>query len=177
MDTQRREKILILASIFCISALAADKILLPPLINLWSARNLEITELGESLVKGKSLLGRETMMKSRWREMKNSALPQNITEAENLVLKAVDRWVQESRIQGTSFKFQWRDNEENYSLLECRASYVGTMKSIVRFLYELEVDPLALKLEEVELSPRDESGKSVLLIIRFTGLLFVEEKQ
>ena len=55
--------------------------------------------------------------------------------------------------------------------LECRADAFGSIQSLARFLYELERDPLALKVDELEITARDSEGQQLSLSVRFSGLL------
>lgn len=46
----------------------------------------------------------------------------------------------------------------------------GSLSTISRFLYEVEKDPMALKVDLVELSARDNEGKQVTLGLLVSGL-------
>src|SRR5205085_2668773 len=92
--------------------------------------------------------------------------------AENLMFRAFDRWTQASRITMAGIKPQWkRSSDENYMTYECRADAIGDMASITRFLFELEKDPMALKVESVEISSRDNNGRQLSLGVQVSGLL------
>ena len=53
---------------------------------------------------------------------------------------------------------------------ECRADAFGSLPSITRFLYEIEKDPLALKIESVEINARDNTGQQLSLGLQVSGL-------
>ena len=91
--------------------------------------------------------------------------------AENEVLKAFDRWSQESRISVSSIKPQWKRTSDDFMTLECRADAFGSVSAITRFLYEVEKDPLALKVEAVEISARDNTGQQLSLGVQLSGLM------
>lgn len=178
MDPKQRQHLLALAAMLCVGALIGDQLILTPLLNVWDERSTRIVELEESLQKGHVLVSREEPIKKRLADMKESALPGVLAVAENQILRSVDRWEQASRFRRTSMKLQWREFEdEKYRTLECRAAGLGSIETIARFLYELEKDPLPLKLEEVEMTARDESGGYLTLGIVFSGLQFFEEEQ
>jgi Tfp pilus assembly protein PilO len=55
-------------------------------------------------------------------------------------------------------------------LLECRVDATGAYTSLGRFLFEVEKSPLALRLESIDLSSRDETGQKISLSLVVTGL-------
>ncbi|RJP26504.1 MAG: hypothetical protein C4527_15190 [Candidatus Omnitrophota bacterium] len=174
MDKKHRERYLTLAAIICICALAGDKLVLTPLTNLWRERAQKIEELENNVNKGELLLEREANLRQRWQQMKAEALPADRPVAENQILTAVERWVQESRIQRSSFKPDWKQNDPNYSTLECQVIAQGDISALSRFLYEIERDSLALKVENIEISARDDKGESLSLGVRFSGLILAD---
>jgi Tfp pilus assembly protein PilO len=177
MEPNRRKRILVLAAIVCVAAVAGDRLLLSPLQNLWTARSERIAELEKSLSKGRLLVDREQAMKERWQDMKRRSLPADMSVAEDQMLKSVGRWARNSRLGVTSLKPRWTDDEDDFKKLEFRAAAQGGMESIARFLYELETDPLPLKVEDMEIAARDESGSALALAVRFTGLVLADDSE
>ena len=68
--------------------------------------------------------------------MRTNTLPVNLSAAENEVVKAFFRWSEKSGISITSTRPQWRQNADDYMLLECRADTFGSIEAVSRFLYE-----------------------------------------
>ncbi len=177
MQIKNRKKFLVIALIAVVAVLAGDRLVLTPMVKSFKARSIRITELTKSINKGSVLLDREKAIKEQWDTMKKRALPANKSVAENEVLKAVDRWAQASRITFTGIRPQWRPPDEGYTTLECRADASGSIEAIMRFLYELEKDPLALKIEDLEVTARDGQGQQLALGVRFSGLLLAAEER
>jgi len=110
------------------------------------------------------------VIRERWEEMQRRDLPEDGAEAENEVFKAVARWGRAGRITFTGLNPQWRVADDGYDTLECRASATGDQAGIAQFLEELETDPLAVRLENFEISAVDEQGRRLNLAVRFTAL-------
>ena len=121
-------------------------------------------------------MDRDEIVRKKWRSMLQNSLPADMAVAEDQVMKAEDQWSQKSRLRVTSFKPQRMQKEDECVKLECRATAVGDLASIARFLYEMEKDPLPLKLEEIELTAQDEHGEKLMLGVRFSGLRLNEQK-
>ncbi|MDX9755288.1 MAG: hypothetical protein RBU29_15085 [bacterium] len=176
MNTANRERILIIASLACLVLLVGDKLILSPMLNAWTTRADAIEQLENDLFKGRLLLEREEDYRARWQAIREGALPKDISSAENLVLKSVDRWVNQSRINLVSFKPQWKQTEEDWMSLECRAIAQGNMESVVRFLYEIETETLPLRITGLELSSKDETGQIMTFGIEISAIRFMEEQ-
>ena len=114
---------------------------------------------------------RERVIRARWSAMRTNTLPNNVSAAESAVLKAFDRWEQDSRISVTSKKPQWKRSGDDYMTFECRVDASGTLPALTRFLYEVEQDPLALKVESVEITSRDNNGQQLSLALQVSGLM------
>jgi len=171
MNLKQRERLLVLAAVLCLALLLGDRLVLSPLISLWQKHDARIVQLKASLDKGRSLLAREEVLRESWWDMNRKGLRGEVSEAENEVFQAVSRWVEKSRLGMTSLTPRWSQSEEDFRVLEFRATAQGTLSSVARFLYELESDPLPLKVEEVDLTARGERGETLSLSVRFSGLM------
>jgi len=177
MDLKTRERMLLFAAVICLGVWAGDKLIRSPLANLWKQHSQKIAEIKRFLMKGRALIAREDSLRERWQEMKRHSLPVEVSVAENRVLQSLSHWSQESRIGATSVKPRWTHEEQDHMKMECRAGTQGSIGAVARFLYELERDPLALRVEEIEIAARDDNGRDLTLDVRFTGLLLTGDKQ
>lgn len=177
LNLKNRQQVLLIAAIGLISVWAADTLAITPLLKSWRERNVRMAELRRSINEGEQLLGRETVIRERWESMRTNTLPQEVSAAESKVLRAFEKWSRESNMSITSVKPQWRRTEEEYTTLECRVDGFGSLATVTRFLYELEKDPLALKVDTVELSSRDNDGSQITLGLQVSGLILNSETQ
>jgi hypothetical protein len=166
-----RQQLLAILAVIGVGLLIVDKVLLTPLLAGWKERSTRIAELRKSVAQGEALLARSERIRDRWEGMRTNTLPEDVSAAENLVLKAFERWSDESRISISGIKPQWKRTSEEYMTLECRADAFGSIHALTRFLHSLEKDPLALRVESVEINSRDENGQQLALAIQVTGLL------
>ena len=87
------------------------------------------------------------------------------------MLGAFDRWSQDSRITITGIAPRWTGGSaDDYTTLECHVDASGSLSTITRFLYEIEKDPLGLKLDIVDIATRDERGRELTLGLQVSGL-------
>lgn len=175
MAFNRREQILILLTVLCVSALAADHFVLSPLIGLWQTRSTRIAELRQNLDKGQMLVDREDAMEEEWSRMRAAGLSSDNAETEKVLFNALSEWVGRSGLSVASQKPRWlEDEDEQGKKIELRIDSTGNMGSITRFLYELERDRLPFKVEDMEINAQDAKGRSLSFEMRVTGLVLGE---
>lgn len=171
IDPDKRQKVLIIATVAIAAVFLGDRLIVGPLMKSWQARSERITALKKDLVKGRQLLERKDTVLSRWQEMQSNALPVVISEAEGRVLEALDRWSRSSSVNITSVKPQWKQMEDGYMTFECRVDASGNLGTLTKFLYEVERDPLALRVEAIELAARDNTASELNLGLQVSGLV------
>ena len=109
--------------------------------------------------------------------MRTHTLPNNPSLAEQQVLKAFDRWCQDSRVTPTSISSQWKHDAEDFMTVEYRVEASGNLPAVARFLHDIEKDPMALKLQNVELSSHDNNGQQLTLGLQISGLVLTPREQ
>ena len=171
MQIKNRQQLLIIVAGAAIGLLMADSLILSPLIASWKARSAKITMLRKQVDDGEKLLKRADALTSRWLNMQTNALPNNNSEAEQKVLGSFDKWSQDARISVNSITPQWKRDSEDYTTLECRVDAAGTVGTLAKFLFNVERDAMALKIESVEITSRDKDGQNLSLSLQVSGLM------
>lgn len=177
MNLQGRQQWLAIVAIICVGFLVGDRLVLSPLLRNWKARSSRLADLRQRVQQGDLLLERENAIRSRWETMRTNLLSADPSEAERQILKAFERWSQESRIGISGIKPQWKETDENETRLECRVDAFGSLSAVTRFLYELEADQLAVKIDAVELTSRNDNGDDIALTLQVSALLAAKEDQ
>ncbi len=171
MNLKNRQQLLIVAAGLVVALFVLDRLVIGPLTTSWKQRSETISRLRESINQGQSLVDREPITRGAWNDMRRNTLPVNASQAEKTLLEAFDQWSRESRVTVNSIKPQWkRGATEGYSLLECRIDAAGDLGTLTKFLYEVEHSEMALRVEAVELTARDNDGKQLALGLLVSGL-------
>jgi Tfp pilus assembly protein PilN len=170
MTSEQRLAWLKIAAAGSVGVLLLLQFVLTPVTQRWKDQSERIALLREQVERGQLLLDRETAIRDRWDSMLRNNLPADPSAAENELIKAIARWVGESRVALTSLTPLWRPHDQGYQTLECRATATGSQSALSRFLYEMETDPMAVRLETAEITARDDKGQQLTLNARFTAL-------
>lgn len=171
MNLPPRQHLLLLVAIGAVALLAADRLVRAPLFKAYQSRSARLESLRKSVTQGSLLLDRSSSLRGRWQEMQTNALSPVPSIAENELLKAFDRWSEESRIGVSAIKPLAKQSPEGIDTLECRVDAFGNLAAVARFLYNIESDPIAVRIGAVELVSRDDRGEQLTLGLQVSGLL------
>jgi hypothetical protein len=171
VQIKNRQRLLIIATIAAVGLFVGDKVILSPMTAAWSARARQITELRKQVAQGKLLLQRERSIRNRWAEMQQRTLTNNLSAAEQRLWRVIDSCAQDTRVTINAITPQWKRDSDDYITYECRIDAAGDLDRLSRFLYRIEREPVALKLESVELGARDKEGQQLSLGLQISGLV------
>jgi hypothetical protein len=175
MSMTRRQQGLAWLALGGLLLLVGDQVLFTPLVETWKARAARLAEVKRQVTDGEELLAREPFDRPEWNRMRTNMLSGVVSVAENQLLKAFDRWSLESRIGVSGIKPQWKRAQDDRLALECRVDAFGNLSSVTRFLHLVETDPLAIKVDFVELTSRDDAGEQLTLGVQVSGLLLATQ--
>jgi hypothetical protein len=177
MKIENRQQLLIALTIAVGVLYAADQVVIEPMFGWWKTRAKTVAGLREQVKNGRRLIQREAGLRGRWDQMRTNTLPENPSLAEQQTLKAFDSWARESGADVTGITPQWNNDSSDYLTLNCRLEAAGDLGTLSRLVYDLEKDPMAFKLESVELSARDNTGQQLTLNLQVSGLVLVSQTQ
>lgn len=176
METKNRQKILLILAVAGVFVLIGNSLVINPLLKSWKVRSDRIAKLKTDVANGETLIDHEAAIRRRWDNMRTNTLPANTSQAETAFLKTVDRCARDSGITVAGYRPQWKPNDD-YTTYEYRADINGNIETISRFIYELEKDPLGMKLESLEIIAHDDKGQQLSLGIQISGLLLASQTQ
>jgi hypothetical protein len=174
MKSENRQKVLAGLAIGVVGLFLLDKVVVAPLTAGWKDRAEQITKLQGDITKAKALVSRGAIMRRRWESMRAGTLVEE--SAERSLLEAFQKWADVSNVSISSIQPQWK-REEDHSAMECRANASGNAKALARFIYELEKDPMALRVESFEVTSRDENGQVLTLGLQVSGLVLTTTEE
>ncbi len=180
LNLPNRQRWLVIGAGAMVALFILNDVVFEPLTDMWRAHSAEIVKLRKSVGDGRNLIARSAQLDRTWTEMQANALPKDPAQAEQDVISALDNWGRANSIELSSIRPQWkRGGNERYSLLECRVDATGTLTTLSRFIYELEKSSLALRVDSVELTSRDDNGQKLTLGLIVSGLRLapLERKQ
>src|SRR5262249_12592622 len=119
---------------------------------------------------GNRLIERDAKIRERWSQIRTNTLSSEQSLAEAQMYAAFNRWTEGSRVTVSSVAPRWKFNADDYATFECHVEANGNLGALTRFLYEVEHDPLGIKVDLVELTAQDDRGSQLSLGLQVSGL-------
>ncbi len=177
MQIKNRQQMLTIVALVVVALYAGDRLVFSPLVGVWKARSEQIDTLRHQVTEGKFLLQREQIIRSHWTHMQINTLTNNTSAAEQRLYQALNAWAQDSRSAITAISPQWKHDADEYMTYLCRVEAAGNLSSLSKFIFDIEQDPMALKLESLELSARDKQGQVLALAVQLSGLVLTPKEK
>lgn len=174
MNPEKRQRLLLLATLAAAGLYVANLVFLDPLTKWWSVRSARIAVLRQQLKEGQKLLGQEAGLHRDWNWILTNSLPAEPILAEQKVLKALDTWSRESGAEILDRIPQWKGGSDRHQTLNCRVEATGTLASLSQLLFRIEQGPMSLKLDSVQLGTRDTAGQQLTLGLQVNGLVLTD---
>jgi len=174
VQTKNRQQLLIIGAVVAIALFAGDRLILTPLSNAWTARAKRIAKLKVDVEDGRRLRVRDLSLRSRWKEMERRTLTNDVSAAEQQVFSTIDRWAQDTGVAITAITpqaNQSKRDQEEYSTYDCRIDATGDLSRLSHFIYSAEREPMALKIQSIELGARDKEGRQLSMGLQISGLI------
>ena len=171
-----REQLLAILAITAVALMVGDKFILQPLTDTWKARTARIEDLQKKVTAGTKMLERDRVVRDKWNAMRSHSLTNDLSQAESQALRAFERWGREAGVNISGLKPQWKRVNDEYQTIECRADASGSLSSLARFLYQVEKDPLAMKVDVVDLTTRDGEGRNLTMALQLSGLMLTPKR-
>jgi Tfp pilus assembly protein PilO len=175
MKIENRQQFLVILVFAAAVLLVGNTLIYEPLSKWWSSRSAQIVKLRQQVHDGDRLINYEASYRSNWAGMKRNMLPKDTSLAEQQVLRALEDWSRQTGATVTGIIPQWKNDADEYMTFNCRLEASGNLGNLSRFLYEIENDPMALKLDSMELSTRDATGQQLTLSLQISGLVLLAE--
>jgi hypothetical protein len=177
MQIKNRQQLLIIVAATAVALFAGNAIVFDPMVKAWKARSARIHKLRTDIKDGKRLIAYEKNDQDLWARRSARTLTNNLAVAAAQVSDAVNRWVDSSGVVLSGVTPQWKPSNEKYSTYECRIDAAGNLETLVHFVYCAETEPLALKIDSIDLGTRDKTGYQLTLGLQISGLILNPNSQ
>jgi hypothetical protein len=169
---KNRQQFLTIITLTAVGLLAMDRIIGPPLMKLWNDRSARIEALKGKVKDGHAMQIRKESFRQRWAEIQTSSLTNDITAAQQQLFSGLNRWTSYSGVSIDSISpTPKQGNDPSYKTVECRVDLSGSIDRLSRFLYSLETDPMALKVQSIEFTSKDATGNTIGMGVQVSALI------
>jgi hypothetical protein len=169
---KNRQQFLTIITLSAVGLLALDRIVRPPLQKIWSDRAQRIQKYKQQVKEGQTLLQRKNWFKGHWDDIQKSTLPNDPTAAEQELWLGLNRWMDFSGVTlKTVAPTLKQGNDPAFKTLECRIDASGSIDRLSQFLYAMETDKMALRVQSIEMTSQDANGTTIALGVQVSALV------
>jgi len=171
MALSKRETWIAVIAALAVALLVADRYLITPLMQSGAALDAEQQRLVGQMENAGRLFERRRLMGHKWQEMTAGGLASDPSQAEGRVLHAVRNWAEDAGLLLSSVKPERRDQQEGgMGQIAVQAAGTGNMRSVARFLWQVETSTLPVRIREVQLGSRTEGADDLSLQLKLSTL-------
>lgn len=177
MVLSKRERIILIATLACIGLFVVNKFVVEPVQAKLDEMEAQRQQLLGDLNEAELLIGNHRRMQKKWKAMLSDGL-RNDTQAESRVLGALREWSGAAGLALSSIKPERLSSDRGLQEMIFTVAGKGTLDSVARFLWQIEMAALPVKIKDMQLGSSSESGDSMSLQLHLSALyLGTQEKQ
>ncbi len=180
MNLKKRETLIGLLAFGLILLFIGDRLIFSPLYDRWKSNSEQIEQLVMQIDKAEKTIQLKKSVHAELLRMRKMALPKERSKAESQLLSQLADWSGSSGFQTDTTKPTYLSKRvegyESFPTIELKTSGKGDMEQIVRFLHTLETAPVAVAIESLKITARDEDLDNLTLSITISGPLETELK-
>ena len=170
MILSKRERFIIAATLIVVAAAVLYLYVLTPLDDSRKALEGRKEGLLNELERARTLLARKREIAPKWKQMTAGGLKSDPTEAESLILHAVQNWAKEAGLKLASLKPERLLEKKSLQEISFRATGTGSMNAVTKFLWQLETAKVPVRVKELQLGTRKEGTDDLALQLRLSTL-------
>ncbi len=169
MVLSKRERILAIATLLVLGALAANAMIISPLDKRRQRTTNEKLELEAQVAQAQNLFDRRKMLERKWKGLLSEGMRSD-ADAESRIARALDEWSRQTRLELSSVKPERTSTEKGMNEITFVVAGRGGLDAVASFLYKVETSELPVKVTDMQLGSAGESGDSMSLQLRISAM-------
>lgn len=175
MVLSKRERILAIGMIVVVGALVLNTFIVNPLSAGREATANEKVELEAQVADAQNTFAKKKNLERKWKSLLSGDL-QNPTGSESRIARALTEWSRQTRLDVTSVKPDQTTTEKGMTETTFVLAGQGSLDAVASFLYRVETSELPIKVVDMQLGSRSESGDSMSLQLRLSAISLTSAK-
>jgi hypothetical protein len=162
MMMSQRERLILFALALVAGLLVADRLAFSPYMEWRTDMITRRDAERRQLLDDRALLDRERRLRGMLTRM-GGANATDTAAVEGKVLNLTHDWAQQAGLGIGSFHRVRLSDSREFSTIAFQVSATGSMAGIAKLLYAVESAPIPLRVEDVQLNPRGDSGEELTI--------------
>ena len=178
MVLSKRERYIAIATVAAVGILALDRFALDPLVAAKTRLDTQVAKCQQNFDKARRLFANSRRKGHLWAEMQNNGLRRrDAAEAESQVLNSIREWAQDAGMSLSSVKPERTEKEKDFAKSTFRATGIGGMSQISRFIWHLETATIPLRVSDVQINSRKEGTDDLTVQLGISTIYLPHEAE
>jgi len=160
---------LAIGMIVVVGALVLNKFIIDPLSASREATANAKVELEAQIADAQNTFAKKKNLERKWKSLL-AGDSQNPTGSESRIARALTEWSRQTRLDVTSVKPDQTTTEKGMTETTFVLAGQGSLDAVASFLYRVETSELPIKVVDMQLGSRSESGGSMSLQLRLSAI-------
>jgi len=169
MVLSKRERILAIATLVVLGALALNATLIKPLSERRQQTTNAKLELEAQIAEAQNTFERRKLLERKWKGLLPSDMRSD-ADTESRIARAMNEWSRQTRLTLTSVKPERSTTDKGMNEIMFVVAGRGGLEAVASFLYRLETSELPVKVTEMQLGSAGESTDSMSLQLRISAV-------
>lgn len=165
MVVSKRERYIVIATSIVVGLFALDWFIIEPLLARKSELDAAIATSRQKTNRAEHLLVTSRRAAKEWDQMVQGGLKKNASEAESQVLHNVRDWAQDAGMSVSAVKPERTEKDKEFIRTNFRATGVGGMSQISRFLWNLQNSDIPIRITDMQIASRKDGTDELTLQI------------
>ena len=176
MVLSKRERYIAIGTIGAVALLVLYFFFIDPKLDQKKDLGTKISAAQMKLDRGNQSLKLKESMSGVWKQRTDGPLTSNASEAEGQVLRSVETWAKEAGVTALSInKSDRADREKDFSKITVRATCVGGMAQLTKFLINIQTASIPVRVTDLQIATRKEGLDDLSIQIAISTICFVPE--
>lgn len=158
--TQREKKIVVLTGVV-LGSLGIYQYVLTPYVDARAEVGKEMTKVQADVSAGRKTLRKQAESEKQWSDMVNGGLKADPYEAEQQMLYDVGDWAREAGLAVQNRAPERVARSDRTQIVRLRLTGTGSTAAVAKLLHKVEMSPVPLKVEEMNLNAPKEGQDSL----------------
>jgi hypothetical protein len=176
MALTNRERMIMIIAGLAIGILVFDKYILTPIIEKRSEMSLLKENLQAEVEQAKMTLRRQQTLQKGWDQMQEAGLSFDREAIEGKLFRHLEESSYQTGLQLTSIQPERLQTQGQIGQIEFMVSGTGRMDSVTRFLWNIEMAKIPLKINSLQLGANNENALQMSLQLNLSSIYLIDEK-
>ena len=175
MVLNKRERIIALVTGGVIALLAADRLVLTPLVERSNNVDTDLAAANADLARAEQLFRNAPRMNQRWNQMIAAGMKPEVTESESQALRALYDWAQASGVSLQSLQPDRVERplpQKEFRQVTLRATGTGSLNAVGKLLWRVQTATIPMRVTSLDLNARKEGTDDLTVTLTVSTLVY-----